>query len=79
MKELFNKEFFTYTDEACELSRKISKIIDPIFNQYVNDGYNPIEIYKIIVDEIGLTYSETIIEKAMIKQRKRINNEKREI
>ena len=68
MKELFNKEFFTYTEEACELSKKISKIITPIFNQYMNEGYNPIEIYKIIVDEIGLTYSEKVIEKARRKR-----------
>ena len=69
-KELFNSKYYSYNEEANELSRKIENVIEPIFKQYVTDGYNPIEIHKIINDTIDLLYSEIVLINAIMRKGK---------
>jgi hypothetical protein len=55
MKKLFHPKWHSYNEKASELDEEVRKVMEPIIDKWLNDGYSPRDIESIIHSAVDMT------------------------
>lgn len=61
MKKLYRIEDSRYTPEAGDIDFRTSKLVESLFREYLDQGYCPREISKVMQDSISSLELEAIL------------------